>query len=48
MNYRYQVAEFEIEDTGIGIHQDDLERIFQPFERARTARAKATSGPVSA
>ena len=44
VNYRYQVAEFEIEDTGIGIHQRDLERIFQPFERARTARAKATAG----
>jgi signal transduction histidine kinase/ActR/RegA family two-component response regulator len=44
VKYRYQVAEFEIEDTGIGIHQRDLERIFQPFEHARTARAKATAG----
>ena len=44
VNYRYQVAEFEIEDTGIGIHSSDLERIFQPFEHARTARAKATAG----
>ena len=33
-----------IEDTGIGIHKSDLERIFQPFERARTAGAKATIG----
>ncbi len=40
--YRYQVAEFIIEDTGIGIHRNDLERIFQPFERARTARNKVT------
>jgi CheY-like chemotaxis protein/anti-sigma regulatory factor (Ser/Thr protein kinase) len=44
INYRYQVAEFLIEDTGIGIHKNDLERIFQPFEHARTARAKATAG----
>jgi signal transduction histidine kinase/CheY-like chemotaxis protein len=44
VNYRNQVAEFIIEDTGVGIHKEDLERIFQPFERARTARAKATIG----
>jgi signal transduction histidine kinase/CheY-like chemotaxis protein len=44
VRYRYQVAEFTVEDSGIGIHSDDLERIFQPFERARTARAKATTG----
>jgi CheY-like chemotaxis protein len=44
IKYRYQVAEYEIEDTGIGIHQSDLERIFQPFEHARTAQTKATAG----
>lgn len=44
VGYRHQVAEFIIEDTGVGIHASDLERIFQPFERARTARAKATIG----
>jgi signal transduction histidine kinase/CheY-like chemotaxis protein len=44
VDYRYQVAGFTVEDTGVGIHADDLERIFQPFERARTARAKATTG----
>jgi signal transduction histidine kinase/CheY-like chemotaxis protein len=43
-DYRNQVATFEIEDTGVGIHKDDLERIFQPFERARGARARATIG----
>ena len=44
VSYRNQVAEFAIEDTGVGIHKSDLERIFHPFERARTARAKATTG----
>jgi signal transduction histidine kinase/CheY-like chemotaxis protein len=44
VGYRHQVAEFTIEDTGVGIHKNDLTRIFQPFERARTARAKATLG----
>ena len=44
VDYRYQVAQFTIEDTGVGIHRSDLERIFLPFERARTARAKATVG----
>ncbi len=44
VGYRHQVAEFTIVDTGVGIHKNDLERIFQPFERARTAGAKATIG----
>jgi signal transduction histidine kinase len=42
--YRHQVAEFTVEDTGIGIHTGDLERIFQPFERAQTARTRGTIG----
>jgi signal transduction histidine kinase/CheY-like chemotaxis protein len=44
VSYRHEVGDFTIEDTGVGIHKGDLERIFQPFERARTARAKATIG----
>lgn len=32
--YRGQVATFEIEDTGIGIREVDIERVFLPFERA--------------
>ncbi|MGC2123597.1 MAG: ATP-binding protein, partial [Xanthobacteraceae bacterium] len=44
VGYGHQVAEFIVQDTGVGIHANDLERIFQPFERARTARAKATIG----
>ena len=31
--YSNQVARFDIEDTGVGIPPEDLERIFQPFER---------------
>ena len=34
MTYRNQVAEFIVTDTGIGIHAEDLDRIFLPFERA--------------
>jgi signal transduction histidine kinase len=31
--YSNQVAQFDVEDTGVGIPTDELERIFQPFER---------------
>ena len=44
VRYGHQVAEFTVEDTGVGIHESDLERIFQPFERARTVGAMATVG----
>jgi signal transduction histidine kinase/CheY-like chemotaxis protein len=44
VRYHHQVAEFTVEDTGVGIHKSDLERIFQPFERARTVGALATVG----
>jgi signal transduction histidine kinase/CheY-like chemotaxis protein len=33
ITYSNQVAQFDIEDTGIGIPPAELERIFQPFER---------------
>jgi signal transduction histidine kinase/CheY-like chemotaxis protein len=44
VGYRHQVAEFIVADTGIGIHDNDLERIFQPFERGLAACAKGTIG----
>ena len=33
ISYSNQVAQFDIEDTGIGIPPEEMERIFQPFER---------------
>lgn len=33
VEYRFQTAYFEIRDTGCGIAEADLERIFNPFER---------------
>jgi signal transduction histidine kinase/CheY-like chemotaxis protein len=33
VRWRAQVAEFEISDTGVGVAEADLERIFEPFER---------------
>ncbi len=35
VNYRNQVAEFVIRDSGLGIKQEHLQRIFDPFERVR-------------
>lgn len=37
IHYRNQVAEFSIRDSGAGIPEDSLERIFAPFERIRNA-----------
>ncbi len=44
VSYRYQVAKFIIEDTGIGINNDALERIFKPFERVRDSQSANLPG----
>jgi CheY-like chemotaxis protein/anti-sigma regulatory factor (Ser/Thr protein kinase) len=44
MRYHNQVATFEIEDTGVGIDRNDLDRIFEPFERAHAPDIKAPAG----
>jgi len=35
VRYRTQVAEFCIRDSGVGIPEEEFERIFRPFERVR-------------
>ncbi len=37
VRYRNGIAEFEIADTGIGVRPDEMERIFEPFERGHAA-----------
>ncbi|MBB3771918.1 signal transduction histidine kinase [Angulomicrobium tetraedrale] len=44
ISYRNQVAEFEVEDTGIGIPAADHTRIFEPFERGERAGTYSTAG----
>tara|TARA_R110000823_G_scaffold255606_2_gene377632 strand:+ start:340 stop:3750 length:3411 start_codon:yes stop_codon:yes gene_type:complete len=35
LRYRSQVAEFTVQDSGEGIAEENIERIFRPFERIR-------------
>ena len=44
IRYRNQVAEFEIADTGVGIPPQDIERVFEPFERGNTPDVRAIPG----
>jgi signal transduction histidine kinase/CheY-like chemotaxis protein len=44
VRYRSQVMEFEVADTGMGIQAQDLERIFEPFERGSTPAVRSIPG----
>lgn len=44
VTYRSQVMVFTIRDTGLGIRPDDLQRIFEPFERGSIAAARSQPG----
>jgi len=42
VRYRNQVAEFVVSDTGEGIAEEDMDRIYRPFERVRRAGSTTT------
>ena len=44
VRYATEIATFEIEDSGPGIADDDMERIFLPFERADNSASPAAGG----
>ena len=44
VSYSAGVAKFEITDTGDGIHEQQLQDIFQPFTRLNTVTGNAVSG----
>ncbi|MES2606916.1 MAG: ATP-binding protein [Pseudomonadota bacterium] len=44
VRYRNQVAEFTVVDTGVGIHEKDMKRILDPFERVRSPDVPNVTG----
>ena len=44
VNYRNQVGEFIVRDTGVGIASENLQRILNPFERVRNQQVPNVSG----
>ncbi|MGQ0501462.1 MAG: hybrid sensor histidine kinase/response regulator [Panacagrimonas sp.] len=39
LEFRRDTAVFEVRDSGVGLSEDDLQRVFQPFERGANAHA---------
>jgi signal transduction histidine kinase/DNA-binding NarL/FixJ family response regulator len=44
ISYRNEVAKFIVSDTGIGIREDDRERIYAPFERIQNEETRLVTG----
>jgi len=44
VKYNYHVAQFIVEDTGVGIEKSDIKKIFKPFERIYNTDQPIVSG----
>ena len=44
VDHRNEVATIDVVDTGIGIEPDDLERVFEPFERGGASAVQSQPG----
>jgi len=45
MRYAREIARFEIEDSGPGMSEEELARVFEPFERGSVAGVAAAGAP---
>lgn len=44
VTYRNQVARFSVQDTGIGLSEQNIQQIFKPFERIQTNNTRTIHG----